>query len=72
MCIVSDLVRFIKMAGLKSKLFTLAKNFNRVYNLNSVVINVMNFVIFCKLSKFMVGPKTFVGFCFCFAFLGSV
>lgn len=56
MCIMSDLVRFIKMTELKATLFILAKNFNGVCNLSSLVINVMNFVISCELSKFMVGP----------------
>lgn len=56
MCIMSDLVRFMKIIELKATLLIFAKNFNRVYNLNSLVINVVNFVVSCELSKFMVGP----------------
>lgn len=55
MCLISDLVRFIKTIELKAAWFILAKNFNRVSNLNSLVINVMNFVISCELSKLIVG-----------------
>lgn len=56
MCMISDLVRFIEMIEVKATLFISAKNFNRVSNLNNLVINVMSFVISCELSKFLAGP----------------
>ena len=72
MCMISDLVRFIEMIEVKAALFISAKNFNRVSNLNNLVINVMSFVISCELSTFLAGPYTFVGLYFCFVFLGAV
>lgn len=46
----------MKMTELKAASLIVAKNFNRAYNLNSLVINVMNFVVSCEMSKSMVGP----------------
>lgn len=46
----------MKMTELKATSLIIAKNFNRAYNLNSLVMSVMNFVVSCDLSKFMVGP----------------
>ena len=62
MCLISDLVRFIKTIELKATLFILPRNFNRVSNLNSWVINVMNFVISCDLSKSQLALKLLWGF----------
>lgn len=48
MCIMSDVVRFVNVTELKAALLILAKNFHRVSNLNSWLINVMNFVVSCE------------------------
>lgn len=45
MCLLSDLVRFIKTRELKATSFMFAKNFNRASNLNNLVIN----VILCRI-----------------------